>query len=228
MNHHFAAYGFWAPAVGDYVRHKIMERHNDPGYEALLKFEDPYNYLDRLTMPKYIVNAAGDQFFLPSSWQFYWNDLKGEKYLRYVANADHSLAGSNAPQSIAAFYLSVLNNTPRPKFDWQFEPDGSIRVETKNKPKQVVLWQATNPEARDFRMLSIGRVYKSSPVNAKSEGVYVANVDPPKEGFTAYFMELTFDSGFSDPFKFTTGVRVTPDTLPYEDKLPQVQSGGGH
>jgi PhoPQ-activated pathogenicity-related protein len=221
MTHHFECYGFWAEAVGDYVRHKIMEKRNHPGYAALLKFEDPYNYLNRLTMPKFVVNAAGDQFFCPTSSQFYWDKLQGEKYLRYVANAGHSLDGSDAPQSIEAFYVSILRNSPRPKFNWTFEPDGSIRVKTRDKPKEVKLWQATNPEARDFRVSTIGRAYKSSPVEAESEGVYIARASPPPQGFTAYFVELTFDSGFKHPFKFTTGVRVTPDELPFKGKLQQ-------
>lgn len=227
MQHHYAAYGFWAPAVGDYVRHKITEKHNHPGYDALLKFEDPYNYLDRLTMPKYVVNASGDQFFVPTSSQFYWNDLKGEKYLRYVPNAEHSLGGSDAPLSIQTFYQSVLNNTPRPKYDWQFEDDGTIRVETPDKPKQVLLWQATNPKARDFRvetMKGLKRKYTSSTLEPVSEGVYAAKVEKPAEGFTAYFIELTFDSGYKNPFKFTTGVRVMPDVLPHADKLQKLLS----
>ena len=44
-------------------------------------------------MPKFMVYAAGDQFFLPDSSRFYFDDLKGEKYLRYVPNTDHSLRG---------------------------------------------------------------------------------------------------------------------------------------
>ena len=63
MRHHYSAYGFWAPAVGDYQRHKIFDRVNTPEYEALSKIVDPYSYRERYTMPKYIVNAAGDQFF---------------------------------------------------------------------------------------------------------------------------------------------------------------------
>ena len=31
----------------------------------------------------------------------------------------------------------------------------------------------------------------------------------------AYFIELTFPSGGTYPFKFTTGVRVAPDVLPF-------------
>ena len=43
-------------------------------------------------MPKLLVNAAGDQFFIPTSSQFYFDELPGEKYLRYVPNADHNVS----------------------------------------------------------------------------------------------------------------------------------------
>jgi len=40
MEHHHAAYGFWAPAINDYVHHKIINRRETPEYEALLKLVD--------------------------------------------------------------------------------------------------------------------------------------------------------------------------------------------
>ena len=56
MEHHYAAYGFWAQAVGDYERSGIMNRRKTPAYEKLIRLVDPYFYRHRLTMPKYIVN----------------------------------------------------------------------------------------------------------------------------------------------------------------------------
>ena len=79
----------------------------------LQQLVDPYCYRDRLTMPKFILNASGDQFFLPDSSQFYFDDLRGDKYLCYVPNADHSLDGSDAVQSLLAFYLTVLQDRNR-------------------------------------------------------------------------------------------------------------------
>ncbi len=218
MKHHHDAYGFWAPAVGDYVHHKVMEMQDTPEYDALLKLVDPYSYRHRLTMPKYIVNATGDQFFLPDSSQFYFDELQGEKYLRYVPNAKHSLEGSDARESIQAFYDSVLKGTPRPKFTWTFEKDGAIRVRMQEKPREVHLWQATNPEARDFRLEKIGPAYKSSDVSPADDGLYIGRVSQPSKGFTAYFVELVYDNGGKYPFKFTTAVRVVPDVLPFADK----------
>ena len=223
MQHHHDAYGFWAPSVEDYVRHKIMDMNDSSEYAGLLAIEDPYSYIDRLTMPKFIVNAAGDEFFLPDSSQFYFHELKGEKHLRYVPNAKHSLEGTDARESVLAFYQAILENRPRPEFTWTFEDDGAIRVKTKEKPREVKLWQATNPKARDFRLDTLGPAYTSQDLDASSDGEYVARVERPGEGWTAYFVELTFDSGFKYPFKFTTAVRVTPDVLPFNGKAA---SGG--
>ena len=209
---------FWAPAVGDYVRHKVTQREDSPEYAALLAIEDPFQYRHRLRMPKFIVNAAGDQFFMPDSSQFYFDDLLGEKYLRYVPNTDHSLGNSDAFDSILAYYSAFLSNTPRPKFSWNYRPNGTIRVRTKTKPSRVLLWQATNPDARDFRLESLGPKYRSSSLSDQGDGKYIARIDAPAKGWTAFFVEMTYDSGGPKPFKFTTSVYVVPDVLPHKDK----------
>jgi PhoPQ-activated pathogenicity-related protein len=212
--HHIAAYGFYAEAIGDYVRHDIKGRADDPKIKLLYAIEDPYSYRERLTMPKLVVNASGDQYFPPDSSQFYFGDLPGEKYLRYVPNADHSLRDSDAQESIIAFYQTILAGRPRPRYSWTFEGDGSIRVQTADAPKAVQLWQATNPGARDFRVKTIGKAYKSQTLVGEG-GVYVGKIDPPEKGWTAFFVELTFDVNQSYPLKLTTAVRVLPDTLPF-------------
>jgi PhoPQ-activated pathogenicity-related protein len=222
-DNHFCSYGFWAPAIGDYTRHKIQDRADSKGYDALMQIEDPYSYLDRLTMPKYVVNASGDQYFPPDSSKFYFGDLKGPKFLRYVPNADHSLRGSDAQESLLAFYQATLNKTSMPKFSWEMAKDGSIKVNAETKPSEVNLWQATNPKARDFRLMTIGQAYKKSRVEPMKEGTYVASVAKPETGWTAFFVELVFDNGTKTPFKFTTQVGIVPDVLPHkleESKKP--------
>ena len=226
FEHHYRAYGFYSPAVKDYEVMGLMEVGHTPRYLALMRLVEPYSYRDRYTMPKLIVNSAGDQYFLPDSSQFYFDDLPGEKYLRYVPNTDHSLRNSDARQSMIAYYDAVLRGTPRPKFSWKFEKSGDIRVKCADKPSEVKLWQAANAEKRDFRLVAIGPAYKSTDLSDQGGGVYVAKIAKPAKGWTASFVELTFPSGGKYPFKFTTAVRVTPDTLPYplpkpSGKLPE-------
>ncbi len=220
MRHHFAAYGFYSSAIGDYEEMDVFSKLDTPEGQELISFVDPYEYRDRYTIPKFLVNSSGDQFFLPDSAQFYWRDLPEEKYIRYCPNTDHGLGGSDADKSLLAFYKSILEGSERPKFSWRVR-DNRIAVRTQTKPMAVKLWQATNPKARDFRLETIGKAWKSTDLEERREGRYVARVKKPEEGYTAFFVELTFDSGFVVPYKFTTQVKVVPDVLPYADKLKQ-------
>ena len=218
MKHHFAAYGFWAPNIGNYVDHQIVQRFDHPRMKELHQLEDPYFYRHRLTMPKLILNATGDQFFLPDSSKFYWNDLRGENYLRYVPNGDHGLDGTDATDSIIAFYSLILAGKKPPSFEWTQKPDGTLQVLARDKPKEVRLWQATNPEARDFRVETFGKKFTSSVVSPDAHGLYRSNVTKPEKGWTAYFLELTFDVGAPTPLKLTTNVVVIPDLVPFAGK----------
>jgi PhoPQ-activated pathogenicity-related protein len=192
-----------------------MDWNGTPQYRALMRIEEPYQYKSRYTLPKLLINASGDQFFLPDSSQFYFDDLPGVKYLRYVPNADHSLKGSDARESLLAFYNAILYQQPLPQLSWKLPPDGSIRVETRDKPEQVKLWQTTNPDARDFRIETFGPKWESTTLTDQGGGVYLGKILSPPKGWSAFFVELTFASGCPAPFKFTTPVRVLPDTLPY-------------
>jgi len=220
FEHHWKVYGFWAPAVKDYVEAGVMDWTGTPEYRKLLEEVEPYSYRARLTMPKFMIQAAGDQFFLPDSSRFYFDDLKGEKYLRYVPNTDHGMRGTDARESMLAFYEAFLKGTPRPRFSWTFQPNGDIRVVSKDKPSAVKLWQANNPEHRDFRLEAIGPAYHGSDLDDRGDGVYLAHVEKPEKGWTAYFVEMTYPSGGKYPFKFTTAVRVNPDTEPFPAYIP--------
>jgi PhoPQ-activated pathogenicity-related protein len=215
FEHHYRAYGFWAPAVKDYYDEHLMDEFGNKRFQELMDLVEPYSYRDRYTMPKLIINAAGDQFFLPDSSRFYFDDLPGEKHLLYEANTDHSLKGAEAYQSLEAFYQSVVEGGRRPNLGWTFEPDGSIRVTTDTTPLTVTLWQAVNPNHRDFRLEVIGAAYHASPLASESHGVYLARIPKPAKGWTAFFIEFTFPGPGKYPLKFTTAVRVLPDTEPF-------------
>ena len=216
--HHFEVYGFFSPALQDYVNHGLFpHKIGTPEYQEVLRIEDPYHYRfrERLKIPKYLVNAAGDEFFLPDNSQFYYGEMPEEKHLRYVPNTKHNLAGSDAIESMTAFYQAILQDRPRPRFTWKKEKDGSLLVKPVDRPSQVLLWQATNPEARDFRLDTIGKAYTSSPLQPEKDGSYMARVAKPTKGYTAFFVEMVYPSGGKYPFKFTTEISVVPDVLPY-------------
>jgi len=218
--HHFKVLGFFAPSLADYVNHGIFpHKIGTPEYQAVLAIEDPYNYRGRarLTIPKFLVNASGDQFFLPDNSRFYYSDMPEEKRIRYVENTAHNLADSDANDSMLAWYNSVITGGKRPDFVWNKVDANGIALRPLDKPIAVTLWQAHNPKARDFRVESLGKAYTSTVLTPEADGAYFAQVAAPAEGFTAFFVEVSFDSGIpSAPFKFTTEVSIVPDTLPYK------------
>ena len=115
-----------------------------------------------------------------------------------------------------------MKDAKLPKFSWKVDKDGTIRVQNSDKPSAVKLWQATNPDARDFRLMTIKDAWTSKPLKDEGGGVYLGKPEKPAKGWTAYFVELTYDNGTVTPYKFTTEVRVTPDTYPFKYEKPTV------
>ncbi len=217
FEHHWQAYGEWSPAISEYEDELIMDWQHSKEYERLRELVDPYSYLDRLDMPKYIINAASDEFFLPDSWQFYWDDLPGEKYLRYVPNTGHSLSGTDVPESLIAFYSRILNDNKPSRFDWEASENGfRIQLDPDNLPDDLLLWSAHNQNGRDFRLYVIDRIWLAQGLEIPEDGELFVDFNAPNSGFTAWFVEAVYNSDSSFPLKQTTGIVVTPDEYPFE------------
>jgi PhoPQ-activated pathogenicity-related protein len=215
ITHHEAAYlgvtelivGGYSFALADYVNEGIPDDMGTPEADALLAIVDPYEYRDRLAaLPKYLVNACGDEFFVPDSAQFYFHDLPGQNYLRYVPNVGHGL-NDQAILEMVFFYWALLAGASLPDFSWTLEADGSIRVETVDSPSQVKLWRASNPDSRDFRGVTFGAGWSSTPLADWGGGVYIGKPGYPETGATAFMIELTYSLG-GFPVPFTTEIRV--------------------
>ena len=137
------------------------------------------------------------------------------KLIRYVPNTDHSLRNSDAVEGLLSWFQSIAGGKPRPRYAWKVDKDGVIRAKPVDKPIEVKLWQATNPDARDFRLEKIKAAYTGSVITADAKGEYVARVAKPDKGFTAYFIEFSFPGPGKYPLKVTTQVKVIPDVYPF-------------
>ena len=222
MKHHRNVYkgvtekliGGFTQSVGDYVVEGVMQQLAplpvetlSPRAQELLDIIDPFEYRDRLTLPKYIVNSTGDQFFAPDSSKFYYDELSGEKYLRYIPNTDHGL-DSSAIEGALVFKTALDLGIPLPDYTSVISEDGtSITVNTDIAPTAVKLWQATNPVNRDFRVETFGANWTESPLTEQAAGEYLASVSIPATGATAFMIEMTYLIAGQE-LKFTSGVSV--------------------
>ena len=231
MKHHKRAYegvtthivGGYSDAVHDYVDEGVFDDLDSPRFQEMLSIFDPYEYRDRLTMPKLMINATGDQFFVPDSCRFFLHDLPGENYVRYQPNMGHGV-NSSAYGTLAQFYEAIIEDTSLPDFAWTVEPDGSIRMTTTDTPLDVKLWQATNPDSRDFRYGYSDTTWTASDLAETEPGVYLASVPPPATGSTAFMIEMTYDV-HGEPMTFTTEVNILPELTP--PPLPGDLNGDG-
>ena len=254
LEHHYACYGDYSTAIQDYWDNNVFKAppiFNTLMEGKLLQLVDPYSYRSVLTMPKLLINSTGDQFFLPDATQFYFDDLSGDKYIYNAPNTEHGLDDPDTTtfspyspldrgvvESLYSFYSSVVRGVSRPQISWQFDPQnaGRIIVDTNVKPKSVRLWQATNPEGRDFRLNPENITRPISVTNRASEWTsipvtsdtnqYVAQVSAPATGWTAYYVEAAFANYgqivnlysqnriTQTDFRCTTECRVIPDNYP--------------
>jgi PhoPQ-activated pathogenicity-related protein len=219
VDHTYQAYGGnWPLAFGDYRREGMTAQRKTESFDKLLQIEDPLRYLDgpyaqRLAIPKYIVNASGDDFFVPDNTRFYFNRLPGVKTLRVAPNSSHSGIADFIQSSLVAMINRMQRSAawPTMRVMWTRTPEDNagdrLKIVFSETPVKVVQWAADNSAARDFRH-ACGIRYKATPL-APAASVS-APLATPQQGWRASFVEAQF----ADGFVITTPVWITPDTYP--------------
>lgn len=163
VEHMYRAYGGWTFAFKDYYEMNITTLIGSQKMQALSGQIDPLNYAENLTMPKLVIDATGDEFFMPDDDWYWWTnsgpELPGETYRLFISNAEHSMATGVFPliTGVEAFYKSLLYNASRPQIHWtlNYTGNGDIHLYTDTMPTQAVMRFATtfDDTRRDFRLV---------------------------------------------------------------------------
>ncbi|EAP9889383.1 PhoPQ-regulated protein, partial [Salmonella enterica] len=83
LEHIYQSYGGnWPITFYPYYQQGIDEKIKTHSFSQLRQIIDPLRYLNtvyqpRLAIPKYIINASGDDFFVPDNSRFYYSKLPG-------------------------------------------------------------------------------------------------------------------------------------------------------
>jgi PhoPQ-activated pathogenicity-related protein len=230
--HHFASYGFWAPALKDYVNNGIAEKFGTPELSRVIAHVDPIGYVPAIgKMPTYLMHAGGDEFFPTDSARHYESLLTGpgteHRHIRVMPNAGHGLRGSTAWPEVMTFFMQVRAGKQIPSIAWTTTDEkdgGELTVTASTKPLSVTLWRVENPSNRDFRIDQTGPNWKATTLEASDERgtKFTIKLEAPEKGWRASMVVVAFDAGNASPTPLTMSTRVfiTPDTLPHSDKLP--------
>lgn len=210
----------WPAALGDYVAAGVTARLKSDEFTQLMKIEDPISYLNcqgcdfykkRLEIPKYIISASGDDFFVPDSLNLYLDKLPGETQVRVMPNQRHYIDMKIVEDAILSYYKTIIAQASRPSLTWTVSAAGKIEnILTHGQPASVKLWEAENPEVRDFRLAS--NIHYSSQelsgncVNDHCQ--YPVIITSPAKGWKASFVEVTFPQPQGEPLILTTSTYV--------------------
>ena len=206
--HAMEVWGKPSEQVHDYTERGLNQKFDEPQGRALWLMVDPYTYLDRLTLPKLIINGTNDRYWTVDSLNIYWNDLKGPKYVVYVPNSGHNLQPnvSYAQTALGAFFRHTLSKRPMPEISWEHgdDADGALRltVTSNPAPKGARMWVALSDD-RDFRPST----WISTPMDVTG-GVAKGLVNRPEKGFIALMGDLEYEiDGIS--YHLSTQIRQT-------------------
>ncbi|MBE3584051.1 MAG: hypothetical protein IMX01_08060 [Limnochordaceae bacterium] len=155
-------FGDYSLSIGDYTAHGLTDLANSAAGEALAQVVDPYSFVDRLTMPKLIIEGTNDPYWPVDALNIYRPNLKGETYQLFIPNAGHGLAEFDTIAStLSAFYLHVVGRLALPQVEATFSPAADeegvdrlqIQVKPADKVQEVQIWAAVS-STKDFRSAS--------------------------------------------------------------------------
>ncbi|EII9658942.1 PhoPQ-regulated protein [Salmonella enterica] len=230
LEHMYQSYGKnWPVAFYPYYNQGIDQQIGTDKFARLMRLEDPLTYLntdmgDRLKIDKYIINASGDDFYVPDNSHFYYGLLPGSKSLRVVPNSTHNGILSVAEQSLITFVNRFQEKQKLPEIteNVQSRGDGKkeLVVNFSEKPVAILQWTARNPAARDFRY-ACDIKYNSVPVSlATGDNTLSISLTTPDSGWQATYIEATFTDGYVA----TTQVYITPDEKYPETAPPSIDA----
>lgn len=228
MHHQYKSYNGWSFALQDYYDMNLTARFDDPNMHLLSTIVDPYYYFDRMTCPKLVVDAVGDEFQQPDDTHYWWNDLPEPKHFLMIPNAEHSLATGilEAVPAISTWIRYQLDKTAVPQMSWEVDSDnGDITVtlarDASRQPLHVRKYfgfTCAKSPRRDFRVLNLddpcvcGVAADGNCLNTevfwKFEDLkptriggrtYVAHMELPPEGqWAAFFIDVIYEEDEDD------------------------------
>jgi PhoPQ-activated pathogenicity-related protein len=206
LKHQVASYGDYSEQIRDYVETGLVHLVDTEQGRRMWAMIDPYNFRDRLTLPKLIVNGTNDPYWTQDALNLYWDQLPGPKSVLYVPNATHSLREDllRLVASTTAFCRVIASGGSLPELTWRHaEASGRMQLEVSPDipARGGRLWFARS-QSLDFRQAR----WAEAPLRLES-GKWAGEIDAPPDAFTALFGELEFAVD-GRPYTLSTQIRI--------------------
>ena len=215
FENHYRSYGEFSPAVQSYVNYNIQDWMETDEFKTLMSYVEPYYFKEKFTMPKYLINAGSDEFFSTDSWRFYYDELPGDKLLRYVPNTNHSLNGRYLNDDLISYFYRIINDIDMPTLKWELSDNNLNVVLDYEGNYNVSIWNAKNQNGRDFRLWQEGELWQKINIQKSNDNNYQVEIKDKSNGYEAIMMEFTIDPESEFPLIISTGPFVIPESYPF-------------
>ena len=184
-----SSYGAASAQIEAYTKLGLIDLLASEKNNALAKIIDPYSYINRITMPKLIVNGSNDPYWVFDSASIYYNQLTGSKRIMYAPNSGHGLDDrERVVGTLAGFYNSVSSGKTLADISASGKVvNGKLVVSGKvtGDVNKVDVWVAVN-STRDFRQV------KFISAEAKRTGeVFNATVAIPQGSYVGWYADAS-------------------------------------
>jgi len=150
LKHQKELWGDYSSELKPYVEAGLMDWIEKPIGKKLIALVDPYFYMRKMLMPKFLILGANDTFWALDALSLYWDRFELAKYVFYVPNSGHGLEDrQRVLNTLAAFSRIVASRRALPIMQWtwisaggaQFPTTAVLKLDTPYAKKQR-LWLA--------------------------------------------------------------------------------------
>lgn len=197
--------------IRDYTALEIPQQAHSESGDKLTKMIDPYSYRKNLTMPKMIFIGTIDEYWPVDAIKNYLDSIPGQNFIQYVPNAGHGLGdGQQAFQALSSFFAYTTTKQSYPECKWDLVENASIihlnAMATPELLIDAIVWSADS-EDRDFR----DEEWTSKSLKVKNISEVKTDVDYPKSGYKAFYLDLKYKDPNGDEFVESTRMFVADD-----------------
>ena len=204
-------WGDYSIEIQDYVKLGLAQQFGSSQSNDLVKMIDPYSYRKTLTMPKMLFMGTNDPYWPVDAVINYIDDIPGDNHICYTPNAGHDQGDrKRAFATLSAFLGTTVTKGKYPICDYKIsEQNGKITLTVNTTADKLVdasLFSTTSPnqEFRDKKWGFVG-------LNAEKKPVVQVEIDYPKAGYKAFYVELKYKAPFGSDFTQCTRMFVTSD-----------------
>ena len=204
-------WGDYSIEIQDYVKLGLAQQFGTSKSNDLEKMIDPYSYRKTLTMPKILFMGTNDHYWPVDAVKNYIDDIPGDNHICYTPNAGHDQGDrKRAFATLSALIGTTVTKGKLPVCNYSIsEVNGKITLTVNTTAEKLVdaFLFTTSSSNQEFRDKKWGFV----SLNSANKSVVQVEVEYPKSGYKAFYVELKYKAPFGEDFTQCTRMFVSSD-----------------